>query len=108
MTKDFITKNKGQVAVELLFLSAIVVTLVGGFVSLAASFLQLSARAQNDEQAFAIAEAGVNYYEWHLAYAPQDFEDGTGHAGPYVHNYYNKDGTEIGQFTLSITAPPSG
>lgn len=100
--------NRGQVAVELIFLSAIVVTMIAGFVSLAASFLQLSVRAQNDEQAFAIAEAGINYYEWHLAYSPEDFEDGTGHVGPYIHNYYNKNGTEIGQFTLTITAPPPG
>jgi hypothetical protein len=100
--------RKAQVAVELLFLSAVVVTLIAGFVSLAASFLQLSVRAQNDAQAFAIAEAGINYYEWHLAYSPEDFQDGTGHAGPYVHTYYNKDGVAIGQFTLTIAAPTSG
>lgn len=92
----------------MIFLAAIVVTVIAGFVSLAASFLQLSVRAQNDEQAVEIAEAGINYYEWHLAYAPQDFEDGTGHAGPYTHPYYNKDGTQIGQFTLTITPPPTG
>lgn len=92
----------------MVFLAAIVVTVIAGFVSLAASFLELSVRAQNDEQAQQIAEAGINYYEWHLAYAPQDFQDGTGHAGPYVHPYYNKNGTEIGQFTLTIIAPPSG
>ena len=100
--------NSGQFSVELLFLAAIVVTLIGGFVSLAASFLQLSVRAQNNEQAFAIAEAGIDYYEWHLAYAPHDFQDGTGHVGPYVHSYYNKDGINIGQFTLAITPPPTG
>ena len=100
--------NAGQVAVELLFLSAVIVTLIAGFVSLASSFLQLSVRAQNDEQAFAIAEAGANYYEWHLAYSPEDFEDGTGHGGSYVHDYYNKGGIKIGQFTLTITPPPSG
>ncbi len=95
-------------AVELLFLSAIVITLVGGFVSLAVSFLNLSVRSQNEAQAFAIAEAGIEYYKWHLAYSPQDFTDGTGKAGPYVHTYYNKEGTAIGQFSLNITAPPSG
>lgn len=100
--------RNGQFSVEMIFLAAIVVTVIAGFVSLAASFLQLSVRAQNDEQAVEIAEAGINYYEWHLAYAPEDFEDGTGHAGPYVHPYYNKDGVAIGQFTLSITPPPSG
>lgn len=101
-------RRDAQIAVELLFLSAIVVALITGFVSLAASFLQLSLRAQNKLQAFEIAEAGIEYYRWHLAHAPQDFTDGTGNAGPYVHNYYDKDGTEIGQFSLTITPPPSG
>jgi hypothetical protein len=100
--------RKGQIAVELLFLSAIVLALITGFVSLAASFLQLSLRAQNKLQAFSIAEAGIEYYRWHLAHAGQDFTDGTGHAGPYVHNYYDKDGNEIGQFSLTITPPPAG
>jgi len=107
-TPNFIKNQRGQFSVELIFLAAIVVTLIAGFVSLAASFLQLSVRAQNNEQAFAIAEAGIDYYEWHLAYAPQDFTDGTGHAGPYVHQYYNKAGTQIGAFTLTIVPPPSG
>lgn len=100
--------RRGQIAVELIFLSAIVVALITGFVSLAASFLQLSLRAQNKLQAFETAEAGIEYYRWHLAHAPQDFTDGTGHAGPYVHNYYDKDGNEIGQFSLTITPPPPG
>jgi hypothetical protein len=98
----------GQISVELLFLSAIVVALITGFVSLAGSFLQLSLRAQNKLQAFSIAESGIEYYRWHLAHAPEDFTDGTGQAGPYIHNYYDKDGNEIGQFSLTITPPPPG
>ncbi|MGC9968838.1 MAG: hypothetical protein ABSC29_03890 [Minisyncoccia bacterium] len=100
--------KKGQIAVELLFLSAVVVAMIAGFVSLAASLLQVSVRNQNKLQAFTIAEAGVEYYRWHLAHASQDFTDGTGHAGPYVHAYYDKDGVEIGQFSLDITPPPPG
>ncbi len=100
--------KRGQIAVELLFLSAVIVALITGFVSLAASLLQISVRSQNKLQAFAIAEAGIEYYRWHLAHAPQDFTDGTGHTGPYLHPYYDKDGNQIGQFTLAITAPPPG
>jgi hypothetical protein len=101
-------KKQGQIAVELLFLSAVIVALIGGFVSLAASLLQISVRSQNKLQAFTIAEAGIEYYRWHLAHASQDFTDGTGHGGPYVHDYYDKDGTKIGQFSLDITPPPVG
>lgn len=100
--------QKGQIAIELLFLSAVVVALIAGFVSLAASLLQISVRSQNKLQAFVIAEAGIEYYRWHLAHAPQDFTDGTGNPGPYVHAYYDKDSNQIGQFSLSITPPPPG
>ncbi len=99
---------RGQLAVELLFLAALAVTLIGGFASLAAAFLTASVHSRDDAQALAIAEAGIAYYQWHLAYSPTDFTDGTGKPGPYVHTYYDKNGTAIGTFTLSIVPPPSG
>jgi len=100
--------RSGQLSVIILLFATVTVILVSGFTLLAASFLQLSSRAWNKSQAFAIAESGIEYYRWHLAHAPADYEDGTGHAGPYTHTYYNKDGTAIGTFILDITPPPAG
>jgi hypothetical protein len=61
------------------------------------------------ESAFHIAEAGVNYYQWRLAHFPTDFQDGTGQAGPYVHDYRDTDTQEIiGQYSLVITPPLIG
>ncbi|MBI2065411.1 MAG: hypothetical protein HYT62_05190, partial [Candidatus Yanofskybacteria bacterium] len=40
------------------------------------------------DSAFRIAESGIEYYRWHLAHAPLDFQDGTGQPGPYIHNFY--------------------
>lgn len=61
------------------------------------------------EEAFHIAEAGVNYYQWRLAHFPADFQDGTGSAGPYLHNYIDADTqTVVGQYSLQITAPLVG
>ncbi len=106
---SLLRKNKnGQLSVGVLSIAAVVVTLMSGFIFLAISFLQLSTRGLNKVQAFSIAEAGIEYYRWHLAHASQDFQDGTGHAGPYIHNFYDKDGTAIGTFTLDITPPISG
>ena len=62
----------------------------------------------NREMAFQIAEAGVNYYRWHLAHNKTDYKDGTNSAGPYVHVYEDKDGNPIGHYSLTITAPPNG
>ncbi len=59
----------------------------------------------NREEALSIAEAGVNYYRWHLAHNRTDYTDGTGHAGPYVHDYTDKDGNMVGHYSLNIIAP---
>ncbi len=63
----------------------------------------------DSEEALQIAEAGINYYQWHLAHFPADYQDGTGRAGPYIHNYVDLDTqTTIGQYSLTITPPPVG
>lgn len=74
------------------------------------SFLNIKAGRQTiqRELAIEIAEAGTDYYRWHLAHAPLDYQDGTGAPGPYTHFFQNKDGTIIGQFTLTITPPAIG
>jgi hypothetical protein len=61
------------------------------------------------EQALQIAEAGINYYQWHLAHFPSDYQDGTGGAGPYVHSYTDLDTQKsLGSYSLTITPPTSG
>ncbi|MBT4071861.1 MAG: hypothetical protein HOE80_04025 [Candidatus Magasanikbacteria bacterium] len=67
-----------------------------------------SQRVHARDSALHVAEAGINYYRWHLAHAPSDFTDGTGEVGPYVHEYTNKDGVVIGHFSLEIDEPLSG
>lgn len=71
--------------------------------------MQLLKSTIEREKAFQIAEAGINYYQWHLIRFPEDYQDGTGQAGPYVHDYIDYDTQQtIGQFSLTITAPPNG
>lgn len=57
-----------------------------------------------------IAEAGIEYYRWHLAVAPLDYSDGqaSGSAGPYVHEMLDKDGNVVGTYSLAIEKPLSG
>ena len=69
------------------------------------------------QQAFNIAEAGINYYLWHLSHNPSDFKDGQttpatpdpvlGY-GPYVHNYIDSNAINEGTFTLWIKPQGSG
>lgn len=61
------------------------------------------------EMAFQIAEAGVEYYRWHLSHAPADYFDGTGFASStYGHDYKDKNNVVIGRFELQIIPPATG
>lgn len=91
----------------LVFGSVIVMTL-GGFVNWGVNYLKVANHTLHQEESARISEAGIQYYKWHLAHDPDDFQDGTGEDGPYVHDYKDKDGNTIGTFTLTITPPEAG
>lgn len=69
------------------------------------------------QQAFNIAEAGINYYLWHLSHNPTDYKDGQttpatpdpelGY-GPYEHNYIDDNATNPGTYTLWINPIGNG
>ena len=82
--------------------------IVVGVAGYAISENSASRHKQNREESIEIAEAGINYYRWHLAHNKTDYQDGTNGAGPYVHDYKNKDGNVIGHFSLTITPPANG
>ncbi len=82
-----------------------------GLLGYATMELRVTRSTVTSEQAFQIAEAGVNYYQWHLAYFPNDFWDGNTSTtpGPYVHTYVDSaTGQIIGKFALTITPPAVG
>ena len=82
-----------------------------GLLAYATMELRVTRSTVAREQAFQIAEAGADYYQWHLAYFPADFWDGNASTtpGPYIHNYVDAaTGQTIGQFKLTITPPPVG
>ncbi|MBI5126250.1 MAG: hypothetical protein HZA80_00575 [Candidatus Taylorbacteria bacterium] len=101
-------KKEGFILINALVFGVIVVIIVSAFVSWGASVLRNQRQLAAREQAFQIAEAGIDYYRWHLAHAQSDYTDGTANPGPYVHDFTDKDGNVIGQFTLTITPPPIG
>ncbi len=108
MKGDILKNNNGQIIIPALLFGAIAVMVVTGFVSWGSLNLQMARKMVNKEIALQIAEAGNDYYRWHLAHAPQDYQDGTGSTGPYVHEFKDKDGKTIGNFSLDITAPSVG
>lgn len=69
--------------------------------------------AQNNnfsEESFNIAEAGINYYLFHLNVNSSDYQDGQTNAtyttglgyGPFVHLYVNLNGQDIGTYTIYV------
>lgn len=69
---------------------------------------KISFQRVQEENALQIAEAGINYYRWHLAHDNDDYQDGTGGPGPYIHDYKDASGKTIGKFSLEIDPPPVG
>ncbi len=54
-------------------------------------------------QALYLAEAGTQYYRWHLAHQPDDYVSDVG-----THTVEDPYGGTIGQFTLVVDAPATG
>ena len=101
-------QNRGSLLIHVIVFSAIAIFLLGGLVSWARLLIQSAHNETQKLQAFLIAESGTEYYRWHLAHAPEDFQDGTGSPGPYIHNFQDKDLNTIGQFSLAIAEPSVG
>lgn len=63
---------------------------------------QVQLSEENKQKAVNLAEAGLEYYRWHLAHYPDDITDGTGQPGPYEHTVADPEGGTLGTFSLDI------
>lgn len=102
--------SRGIILVNVLIFAVIAIIVTTALTNWAAATLRNSQQLSSREQAFQIAEAGIDYYRWHLAHSQSDYYDGngSGSTGPYIHDFKDKDGNTIGQFALTITPPPTG
>lgn len=85
-----------------LVFGTIFLTVFGGLTFFVLSENKLQTHNSFSVQAFAIAEAGLEYYRWHLAHYPDDVQNGTGLPGPYVITYDDPEVGTAGTATLSI------
>ena len=100
--------SRGQLSIQVLLYGAITILALTGFLTWTDSVINSVYREADRAQALSIAEAGIEYYRWHLAHAPEDFQDGTGQPGPYTHEYIDRSGSVVGTYTLAITPPIPG
>jgi hypothetical protein len=100
--------QSGFMLLGTLIFMTIALVLTTAITTAAVTNIKYAMYIEQREQAIHIAEAGVDYYRWHLAHAPQDFQNGQGLPGPYEMGFRDKDGNVIGAFTLTITPPVVG
>lgn len=114
-------KNEsGQVLVWVLgFLAAISIILTSTF-SVISLTLSESISVNKNQLALNIADAGINYYLWHLSHSSADFKDGnpsatiidsgefSGFYGPFVHQYKDDNSNNVGTYTLYIKPKSEG
>lgn len=92
----------GYLVVLLLVFGAIFFTIFTAFMGFVTTGARLSDAKLSSEQSLQIAEAGLNYYKWFLAHHPDDIQNGTGEAGPYVTQYSDPEGGVIGEYSLEV------
>lgn len=98
--------KKGIVLTGTLVFSMIAISVIVALTSWFGIVFKSSRDLLYKEQAFHIAESGIEYYRWHLAHDPNDFFDGQASAqDEYVHDFKDTSSTTIGQFSLKITPP---
>lgn len=107
----------GFVMTTLLGMLLVFVILMGVATTVIESNFFVVNRNSQSQQAFNIAEAGINYYLWHLSHSPADYKDGKttpvtpdpalGY-GPYVHDYIDANAVTRGTFTLWINPQGGG
>ncbi len=103
-----VRKISGSISILVLVFGLVFAAAIGGLVLVTATQYTASTRTEVFEKTLTLAQAGAEYYRWHLAHDPQDFKDGTGHPGPYVHAISDPYGQTEGVFSLTITPPASG
>lgn len=91
--------------IVMVFGSIAFVIMVLGILSYALFEHRISLEYYRRDVTFHVAEAGINYYRWHLAHNPTDFTDGTGAPGPYVHTMKDKFENTVGSYAISISTP---
>ena len=95
----------GAMIPAILVMTGAFLIVVYGLIFLLSLQLDFSNRRTSSQKALQIAEAGIEYYRWHLINDPDDYEDGTGGPGPYVHEYTDSNGVRVGTYSLDITPP---
>ncbi len=103
------THSGGDILILTIMLLFVFSLMLVPFLDLISRELKYGPNRIYTEEAFQIAEGGINYYQWHLAKYPGDYKDGSTTTAVYVHTFVDADTQQqIGEYDLSITPPAVG
>lgn len=112
--------QKGFIIAWVISLMLALAFVISGALSVIYLNLGNAVRNNQSQLAFNIADAGINYYLWHLNHDSADFKDGntsatvissgkySGYYGPFEHNYKDDNGNIVGKYTLYIKPKTAG
>ena len=106
-------RRRGAYLPVILMASVLFIAFATAIISLSISNIKIANLHNKKITSMSIAEAGVNYYLWHLSHDSTDYCDGqtcVGEApyGPFTHDYKDQSGNTLGTFELTITPPVLG
>lgn len=96
--------QRGYLMLLALVFGAILLGVLFSLSSLVLTENKLQSSETDRSKGLSIAEAGIEYYKWHLAHFPSDFQNGTGAAGPYSIPYSDPEGGQTGTISLTVNA----
>ncbi|KND50045.1 MAG: hypothetical protein AB203_03590 [Parcubacteria bacterium C7867-008] len=92
----------GYLMLLALVFGSIFLTVLGSLSSFVLTENHAQSASTGRSKALAMAEAGLEYYRWHLAHFPTDLQNGTGAPGPYSLPFTDPEGGTTGTITLGI------
>lgn len=100
----------------ILLASVVFIAFATAIISLSLSNVKMANLHNRRITSMSIAEAGINYYLWHLAHDNTDYCDGgecppqnpDGSYGPFNHDYKDQSGSILGNYQIYVTPPTAG
>ena len=96
--------SRGSITLLVLVFGGIFFTVLAALSSYVLTQNRLEDATRVRAEAFSVAEAGLEYYRWHLAHYPTDLKNGTGLSGPYDVAIPDPGGGTAGTASLTISA----
>jgi len=97
------SSRSGIISVTALVFIGIFVFILIGLANLSLLQKRVEVSKEEGSKALAMSEAGLEYYRWRLGHYPNDVQDGTGVPGPYIHDFFDPEGSSTGKYSLDIT-----